>query len=103
MIRPRHPKPDANQAEIIDQLRALGFIVHDISGLGGDCLDLFVMGWNRETQMWSIAQVEIKTDDGALTVGEEMYIDRVMEMTDDCAPVIVARSVEDVLRWFGRA
>jgi hypothetical protein len=100
--RPKHPKPDANQARIVGQLRDLGFVVHDVSSLGGDCLDLFVLGWNYRLDVLEWCQVEIKTDDGELTPGEKAYIDLIMEAGSARPPVIVARSVEDVLRWFGR-
>jgi hypothetical protein len=44
--RPAHPKPDANQAEIVRDLRASGYTVIDVSSLGGEALDLFVGGFN---------------------------------------------------------
>ena len=96
--RPRHPKPDGNQAQIIRELRDNGFVVHDVSSLGGDCLDLFVGGVNRHMRNAEWLQVEVKTTVGKLTANEARYTDQVgLSML----PVLVARCTEDVLKWFG--
>jgi len=92
--RPRHPKPDANQADIIRDLRDCGLVVHDVSSLGGDCLDLFAGdplggGW---------CHVEVKVEGGVLTPGEAEYIAQYAGPL----PIIVARQAEDVLRALGR-
>jgi len=104
MRRPRHPKPDANQALLVGQLRDLGFIVHDVSSLGGDCLDLFVLGEhhhrNQSTHLWEWVQIEIKTESGELTAAERTYMDRVYQRTP-CPPLFIARSLEDILHWYG--
>ena len=96
--RPRHPKPDGNQSTIVSELRANGFVVHDVSSLGGDALDLFVGGYNQHSDINEWTQVEVKTDDGVLTEGEARYIESV-GLTG--LPVIVARCAEDVLKWYG--
>lgn len=92
--RPRHPKPDSNQAEIVRELRRCGLVVHDVSSLGGDCLDLFV--GDPVSGVW--CQVEVKTDDGELTAEEALYIHE----WADVLPVVLARSADDVLRRLGR-
>jgi len=94
MTRPRHPKPDANQADIIRDLRDCGLIVHDVSSLGGDCLDLFV----GDPASYSWLQIEVKTDEGKLTPRERAYIAVHLPKV----PILIAREAEDVLRAFGR-
>ena len=42
--RPRHPRPDGNQAQIIADAERHGMYVWDLSALGGEVLDL-VIGW----------------------------------------------------------
>ena len=92
--RPRHPRPDANQSAMVEALRQCGLVVHDVSALGGDCLDLFC--GDPLSGRW--CQVEVKTDSGTLTDGERCYIERY----EGQLPIIVARHGVDILRWFGR-
>lgn len=90
-------KVDANQKQIIDDLRRLGFHVIDTSSLGGQVLDIFVAGWHGVRHQWEWLHVEIKTARGKLTEGEARFF----EQCPEC-PAIVARSTEDVLEWFTR-
>jgi hypothetical protein len=90
-------KRDANQAEIADGLRQMGFCVLDVSPLGGDALDMFVGGWSCKLKEYAWVQVEVKTPTGNLTNDEETYIAQWLEL-----PIVIARSTEDVLDWFGR-
>jgi len=92
--RPRHPKPDANQAEVIADLRQCGLVVHDVSSLGGDCLDLFV--GDPATGDW--LQVELKDEGGRLTPRERAYIAQHIYRL----PILIAWDSEDVLRALGR-
>ena len=92
--RPRHPKPDANQSAMVEALRQCGLVCHDVSALGGDCLDLFV--GDPMSGHW--CQVEVKTPDGTLTEGEAAYLDRYGQHL----PIVVARRAEDVLAALGR-
>ena len=92
--RPRHPKTDANQPDVIRDLRDCGLIVHDVSSLGGDCLDLFV----GDPASYSWIQVEVKTDEGKLTPRERAYIAVHLPKV----PIVVAREAEDVLKVLGR-
>ena len=92
--RPRHPKPDANQAAMVEALRQCGLVVHDVSSLGGDCLDLFV--GDPLSGRW--VQVEVKAEGGTLTEGESAYIDRYRQQL----PILVVRHGVEVLRYLGR-
>ena len=92
--RPRHPKTDANQPDIIRDLRKCGLIVHDVSSLGGDCLDLFV----GDPQSYQWIQIEVKTDEGKLTPRERAYIAVHLPKV----PILIARAAEDVLKVLGR-
>ncbi|HUW11112.1 MAG TPA: hypothetical protein VM537_15390 [Anaerolineae bacterium] len=92
--RPRHPKTDANQADVIRELRECGLIVHDVSSLGGDCLDLFV----GDPASCSWLQVEVKTEEGQLTPRERAYIALHIVLV----PIVVAWDTEDILRALGR-
>ena len=94
--RPRYTKRDANQQEIVDGLRELGFYVLDLADIGGRVLDLFVCGSDVRGE-WRWLAVEIKTFAGWLTAKQKQFF---KEWPD--APAIVAQSVEDVLRWYGR-
>lgn len=88
-------KRDANQADIAEDLRRLGFRVVDTSPLGGKVLDLFVCGYKPSIQDWAWLHVEVKTDEGSLTDGEKAFF----EECPQC-PAIVAQVTEDVLEWY---
>ena len=97
MGRPHwYTRRDASQADIVDDLRCLGYTVHDVSPLGGDALDLFVGGRHHGLREYVWCQVEVKTEAGELTDGEAEYLARHLGW-----PIIVARRAEDVARWFG--
>lgn len=91
---------DSNQAEITEALRSLGFLVLDVSPLGGDALDLFVCGpvvYDGYQRQW--CQVELKANGGTFTDGEAEYL---KEHPSREWPVIWANCVEDILAWFGQ-
>jgi len=94
--RPRHPRPDANQAVIIEELRKAGFCVHNVSSLSGNLLDLFIGGYNSKMGQYEWVQVEVKIESGALTDGQQKYL---AEWPD--LPIIIARSADDILQHFG--
>jgi hypothetical protein len=102
-MRPRHPKPDANQLQIVGQLRDLGFIVHDVSSLGGDVLDLFIGGMTKPVGYWDWVQGEVKMPGEKLTPGERAYFDKLEQILGPWVgtAVIKIESVDDVLEWFG--
>ena len=57
--RPRYTKRDANQQEIVDDLRRLGFYVLDLADVGGRVLDIFVCGPDVHWE-WRWLAVEVK-------------------------------------------
>lgn len=93
--RPRHTKRDANQQEIIYDLRRLGFFVLDLADVGGRVLDIFVCGHDVHWE-WRWLAVEVKTLAGRLTAKQKRFFERWPD-----APAIVAQTTEDVLRWYG--
>jgi len=94
--RPRYTRRDANQREIVDDLRGLGFFVLDLADVGGDVLDIFVCGHIGGGE-WRWLAVEIKTPAGRLTDNQKQFF----EMWPD-VPAIIAQCTEDVLEWYGR-
>lgn len=94
--RPRYTKRDANQQEIVDDLRRLSFFVLDLADVGGRVLDLFVCGRVLGSGEWRWLAVEIKTLAGRLTAKQRQFLEEW-----PAAPAIVAQTTEDVLRWYG--
>ena len=92
--RPRYTKRDANQQEIVDDLRELGFFVLDLADVGGRALDLFVCG-HAQYGEWYWLAVEVKTFAGRLTANQKRFFE---EWPD--VPAIVARTAEDVFTWY---
>lgn len=89
-------RKDGNQTEIVRALRALGFqvdIVHRLKNL----YDLVVTGKCNDGSVRTL-RVEIKNHGKLLTRGEQNYHGR------NAYPetLIIAESVDDVLKWFGR-
>ena len=94
MARPKHPKPDANQPDVIRDLRDCGLIVVDVSSLGGNRLDFFV----GDPASYSWLQVELKAEGGRLTPRERAYIAQNITRV----PILIARTAEDVLEALKR-
>lgn len=90
-------RADRNQVEIVGQLRALGFDV-DIVHRQKKMYDLVVSG----TPLWAsqavAVRVEVKAENGQLTSDEADY----WEAQKNVGNLIIARSADDVLHWFGR-
>lgn len=86
---------DANQSEIVQGLTALGFSVADLSRVGGGIPDLIVAGTHRATGQQVNLLVEIKTATGKLRPGQVEFIQ------EWSGPVLIARTLDDILRWFG--
>jgi len=106
MVRPTRTKPDGNQAEIVADLQAFPWVYYilDVHNLAGT-VDIIVFGdkiVKSDIHDWIVyivpcgVAVEIKNGDAPLT-GKEPEL---MEQLDECG--IVARSTEDVIRWFGQ-
>ena len=103
-MRPKRTKPDKNQAEIVAELRELGYdvdIVCDLPGL----YDIVVSGeaWASGLGLSDIfvscsVRVEIKSEKGKLNKTEQKYY----EAQNHKGSYIVARNVKDITDWFGR-
>jgi hypothetical protein len=98
--RPVTPRPhrltrrDANQAEIVDGLRAMGAFVEDISATcaWGDIL-VYWYDLNAQERIWRV--FELKTPTGRLTEAEQA-------MQDEWPGAVpVARSLAEVAEAFG--
>ena len=99
MVRPKRTKPDKNQAEIVAELRVLGFDVDIVCDLPG-IYDLVVSGqrWEYPDDYFDVAvRVEVKSEGGKLNDTEEKYF----ENQKHKGSLIVAYCTEDILRWFG--
>lgn len=91
-------KIDLNQPRIVQSLRHMGFHVWHTYEVGFGGPDVVVTGWNNRTERVEALLVEIKAEEGRLTPDEVRWHKEYPEG----GPLIVARSEEDVLRWFGR-
>ena len=101
--RPRHPCPDANQAETIRQVERLGAVVCNVSALSvrlAGC-DLYVFDWNIETKRVELHAFEVKQPGEALMASEREFWARV-EALGAQDVLHRAERAEDVLRVFGR-
>ena len=100
-MREYNAKVDANQPEIVSELRAAGFLVIDAhSSLP---FDLVVIGfgsppWQDVTR---VCLVEVKSPGGRLTAREAKFRDELQASGRD-GVYLIATSAADVLRWFGR-
>jgi hypothetical protein len=100
--RPQYAtRRDANQAEIVDGLERLGYLVLDVSQLAHLGFDLLVCGWHQERYSVAWLAVEVKAEDGTLTEREREFFDEMTRFGED-VPALVAHNLEDVLNWFGR-
>ena len=100
MGRPKRTKPDANQAEIVKELRDLGFDVDIVCNLPG-LYDLVVSGnkWIQEFERTIPAvsvRVEVKSKGSDLSDAELDYYDQQQNPNS----YIVAHCTDDVLHWF---
>lgn len=91
-------KSDANQPQIVDELRRLGFDV-DVVSREKKLYDIIVSGipaWSRRAVG---VRVEIKVSDkSTLTPAEQSY----WAKQKNAENLIRATCTGDVLRWFGR-
>ena len=96
MARPKYDAhPDANQPDIIADLKRLGFLVINVSRWL-PIPDLFVWGEHVNGQRFWTAW-EVKTAEGKPTKFQQWFIDRWP------GAVQIARTTEDILRHYGRA
>lgn len=95
MARPKYnAHPDANQLEIIDDLRACGFLVVNVSRWCS-IPDLFVWRWSERHQMPLWTAPEIKTKTGDLTAVQKELMEQYP------GAYLLARESEDVLDVYG--
>jgi hypothetical protein len=92
---------DANQGELKAGLEHLGFVVLDVSQLAHLGFDLLVCGWHGGLRQTVWLAVEVKTEDGRLTKREAQFIDDMQRRFRE-PPLLVARDVIEVLKWFMR-
>ncbi len=93
----RAAKVDGNQKQIVRELRALGFRVDIVSQLK-KLYDIVVTGKRYGTGEVVTVRVELKIEGGTLTVDELEY-HRAEPYPET---LLIAKSTEDVLDWFGR-
>lgn len=88
--RPKHTKRDACQQELVDGLRAFGFVVWDLADVGGEVLDLLACWRGR------CLPVEVKCD-GRLTKAQKRSIARLRAVGVE--PIVAGTAVEVVAAW----
>lgn len=94
--RPRYATiRDANQADLVDDLRKLGFYVRDVSAHIAEW-DIEVYGWHA-LHGYTWGHFEIKTATGGLQASQREFIER---WGADAVPVVTC--AEDVVDWYGR-
>lgn len=92
----RAAKTDTNQAQIVKELRFMGFDVDPVHRLKR-LYDLVVTGTPRWADRAVAVRVEVKSGKGQLSEDEADYWQKQRHIDN----LIVARETEDVLRWFG--
>lgn len=103
MSRPQYAtRRDANQAEITRGLEELGFTVLDVSQLAHLGFDLLVCGYHNDYHLPIWLAVEVKTPAGKLTERERQVQVEMAYKFREASPLIVARDVDDVLRFYAR-
>ena len=89
-------KVDGNQAQIVAELRALGFdvdLVHRLKKL----YDILVTGYDRRRDCVRALRVEIKMPKEKLTDDEREYWEKQKHREN----LMIATSTNEVLHWFG--
>lgn len=87
-------RTDHNQSPIVAELRQLGFRCHSTHKVGDGAPDILVAGMKHSTP--TLLWVELKSVKGQLNPKQKDF-----HAEWHNYPVLVARSTEDVLRWFG--
>ena len=91
--RPRHPKPDGNQAAIIADAERHGMYVWDLSALGGEVLDL-VIGWRGVLLPFEVK----KPGEEASTTDDQC--EAMVQLWSRGIPAFVVTNIEDVVTAF---
>jgi hypothetical protein len=92
----RAARADLGQAEAVADLRFMGYSVAMTHMVGNGFPDFIVGGLNLNTNTWCNLMVEWKSERGEMTPAEAEFAAKWP------GPYIVAYSVDDVLRSFGR-
>ena len=90
-------RTDNIQKEIIQQLQQLGFLVASTSDTGNGAPDILVSGYDVNQNRNRLTWIELKTDNAQLRPNQEEF----HSLWQD-HDVFVARSLEDVLKIYGR-
>ena len=90
----RAARVDANQMQMVTELRKLGFRVDIVSQLK-KLYDLVITGKGTDGEVKTV-RVEVKTEKGSLTFDEIEY----HKVEPYPETLLIARSTEDVLDWF---
>lgn len=96
----RSAKVDRNQPVTVAALRALGFMVQPTHTLGGGAPDFIAMGYHEKLDAPTLLWVELKCGRGDLTLDEREWHGE-WRAIHRWPPIIVARSLRDILRAFG--
>ncbi len=89
-MRPKHPKPDTNQSQIVNELRNLGVVVWVTASLATPILDL-VAFWRG---IALVVEVKVPGAEKRLTDGEREGIRKLAQVGVE---VVVATCTEDVV------
>ena len=93
MIRPRHPKPDANQAAIVEECEKAGIYVWVLSDLGGEVLDTLMF----KAGICIPVEIKVPGQERAFTKGE---IEGMRRLSSVGVFPLVATSAEEIIRVF---
>jgi hypothetical protein len=108
MGRPKYTRQDDNQRDIEVQLQELGFMTlrtsnSSVDGYSGaHYLDLFVLGMHRKfnAPIWSQWEVKVSKE-SEFTESEMHWLSHSQYLFGSDVPVLVAYSVDDILKWYG--
>lgn len=92
-MRPKYPKPDLNQSELVADLRAVGMVVWVTASLPTPVLDLIVL-WRGQIR---VVEVKAPGREDDLTEGER---ESILELACVGIVPIVATCAEDVVAAF---
>lgn len=90
-------KVDTNQPEMVAALRRCGFHVMHTHSIGKGAPDLIVSGYRRDLDAVCALLVEVKHGSSKLTPDEQKWHSDYPVN----GPLIIARSIDDILSWFG--
>lgn len=92
----RNAKADANQPKVVAELRRRGALVTHTHQLGSGKPDFIVGMYSQRLKAPALLWVELKTEGGKLTKPERKFHQEWRGY-----PVIIARTANEILDWFG--